>query len=112
MCAMMRSDGLRWADSPPLVRLAAPVGDQGRLGLVPFGALDAVVLAQGGQILDELGVLVLLEVLGRQQVRLDLVDVPVSGSLVQAQLRERVARLPLVSPGLCQRPLILDTHFD
>jgi hypothetical protein len=51
-------------NSPPLVRLAAPVGDQGRLGLVPLGALDAVVLAQGGQVLDKLGVLVLLEVLG------------------------------------------------
>lgn len=51
------------ANSPPLVRLAAPVGDQGRLGLVPLCALDAVVLAQGGQVFDELGVLVLLEML-------------------------------------------------
>lgn len=72
------------ANSPPLVRLAAPVGDQGELGLVPLCALDAVVLAQGGQILDELGVLVLLEVLWRQQVGLDLVDVPGPGSSVRA----------------------------
>lgn len=112
MREMTETNGLRGTDSPPLVRLAAPVGDQGRLGLVPLGTLDAVVPAQGGQILDELGLLVLLEVLGRQKVGLDLVDVPVFGSLVLAQLRERVARSPLVSPGLCQRPLILDTHFD
>lgn len=57
------------------------MGDEGRLGLVPLCALDAVVLAQGGQVLDELGVLVLLEVLGRQQVGLDLVDVPGFGSV-------------------------------
>ena len=63
------------------------MGDQGRLGLVPLGALDAVVLAQGGQVLDELGVLVLLEVLGRQQVGLDLVDVPVFGLSVLARGR-------------------------
>lgn len=37
---------------------------EGRLGLVPLGAFHAVVLAQGGQILDKLGVFVLLEVLG------------------------------------------------
>ena len=58
------SDEMRRPNLPPLVRLAAPVSNQGRLGLVPLGALDAVVLSQGGQILDELGVLVLLEVLG------------------------------------------------
>jgi hypothetical protein len=77
---------VRWANSPPLVRLAAPVGDQCRFGLVPLGALDAVVLAQSGQILDELGVLVLFEVLGRQQIGLDLVDVPVFGLSVVGSL--------------------------
>lgn len=101
------------ANSPPLVRLAAPVGDQGRLGLIPLGALDAVVLAQGGQIFDELGVLVLLEVLGRQQVGLDLVDVPGFGSSVLARSwLGGPGDLPSVPPGLCQRPLVLDTHSD
>lgn len=101
----------RQANSPPLVRLAAPVGDEGRLGLVPLCALDAVVLAQGGQVLDELGVLVLLEVLGRQQVGLDLVDVPGSRSSVKAHSWSGTARSPSVTPSLCQRPFVLNTHF-
>lgn len=101
------------ANSPPLVRLAALVGDEGRLSLVPLCALDAVVLAQGGQILDELGVLVLLQVLGRQQVGLDLVDVPGFGSSVKGSLLVwALGGSPSVPPGLCQRPLVLDTHFD
>lgn len=102
------------ANSPPLVRLAAPVGDQGPLGLVPLGALDAVVLAQGGQVLNELGVLELLEVLGRQQVGLDLIDIPVF-EVVSAgswAVWSRAGGSPPVPPGLGQRPLVLDTHFD
>lgn len=56
--------------------LAALVGGERRPGHEPLGALDAVVLAQGRQVLDQLGVLVLLEVLGRPDVGLDLVEVP------------------------------------
>lgn len=51
--------------------------DERRLGIEPLGALGAVVLAQTGQVFRCLGVLVLLEVLGRQEIGLNLVDVPV-----------------------------------
>lgn len=67
------------ANLPPLVRLAPLVHDERRLSVKPLGALGAVVLAQAGQIFESLGVLVLLEVLGREEIGLDLIDVPVVG---------------------------------
>lgn len=50
--------------------------DEVRLGVEPLGTLGAVVPAETGQVLGGLGVLVLLEVLGGQDVGLDLINVP------------------------------------
>lgn len=61
---------------PPLVRLASLVSDESRRGLKPLGALYAVVPSQIWQFLRQLTVLVLLQMLGRREVGLDLVDVP------------------------------------
>jgi hypothetical protein len=68
------------------VRLALSVHDQTSLGLEPLGALDAVVPAESGQILGGLGLLVLLQVPGRQEVGLDLVDVAVRVSAQTVQI--------------------------
>jgi hypothetical protein len=64
---------------PSPVRLSLTVTDEVYLGVEPLGALDAVMLAQTGQVLGRVAVLVLGEVLGREQVGLDLVDVPDMG---------------------------------
>lgn len=49
--------------------------NQSRLGLVVLGAFDTVVTAQSRKILSSLGLLELLEVLGRLEVGLDLVEI-------------------------------------
>lgn len=48
------------------------------LRIKPFGAFDAVVAAEVGEVFDGLGVLPLREVLGGEEVGLDLIDVPVA----------------------------------
>lgn len=62
-------------DSAPM-RLALPVTDEVGLCVEPLRAFDAIVLAEGGQILSRLGLFVLTEMLGRQEVCLDLVEIP------------------------------------
>lgn len=62
-------------DLPSPVRLALPVTDEVDLGIEPLGALDAVVLAETGQILSCVAVLVLCKVLWREEIGLDLVDI-------------------------------------
>ena len=66
---------------PSPVRLPLPVADEVDLGVEPLGALDAVVLAQARQVFSCVAVLVLGEVLGREEVGLDLVDVSAGGSV-------------------------------
>jgi hypothetical protein len=51
------------------------VGDQAVLALEPLGALDAVELAQAGEILGGLGALVLLKVFGGQEICRNLIQV-------------------------------------
>jgi hypothetical protein len=63
------------------VRLALPVTDEVDLGIEPLCALDAVVLAQTGQVLGCVAILVLCEVLWREEVGLDLVDISVDVSV-------------------------------
>jgi hypothetical protein len=57
------------------VRLALSVQNQTRISLEPLGAFNAVIAAEAGQVLGGLGLLVQLEVPGRLEVGLDLVDV-------------------------------------
>lgn len=59
-----------------LVRLGDLVLGEGKAGLEPLGAGDAVVASEPGQVLGGLGGLVAVEVGGRQEVAGDLVDVP------------------------------------
>lgn len=59
------------------MRLSLAVGHERGLSIEPFGALDAVVLAQAGKILGHLRLRVTLQVAGGEEVRLDLVDVSV-----------------------------------
>ncbi len=66
------------------MRLALPVKNQARLRLEPLGALNAVVAAQPRQVLGGLGLLEQLQVPGRQEVGLDLVDVAGRGVSQQA----------------------------
>lgn len=75
------------------MRLGLCVSDEANLGLEPLSALNAVPLAQAGQIFGCLSVLILFEVLGRQHVGFDLVE---------------VAQVP---PRLGQRALIADAHL-
>lgn len=56
--------------------LLAAVGSQTRVGVEPFGALDAVMAAETGKILAGLGFFELSKVSGRTEVGLDLIDVP------------------------------------
>ncbi len=58
------------------MRLSLPVTDQVDLGVEPFGALDAVMQAPSRQVLSGMTILVLLEVLWREEVGLYLVDIP------------------------------------
>lgn len=51
--------------------------DQRRLHVEPLRTLGAVVPSQPGQVLGRLCILELLEVLGRREVGLDLVEVSV-----------------------------------
>jgi hypothetical protein len=61
---------------PSLVRLALGVHLEAMLRLEPSRALGAVVPAEAGQILSSLGLLEQLQVAGRGDVGLDLVNVP------------------------------------
>ena len=58
------------------MRLATTVNNETRLRLKPFGAFYAVVSSQAGKILSCLGILVFLQMSWRQNIRLDLVDIP------------------------------------
>lgn len=60
---------------PPLVRLSLPVKNQTRVGLEPLGTFNAVIAAKTGQVLGRLGLLVQLEMPGRQEIGLDLINV-------------------------------------
>lgn len=57
--------------------LATPVSDQRALHIKPLGAFCAVVSSQTRQVLGSLGVLELLQVLGREDVGFDLIDISV-----------------------------------
>lgn len=61
---------------PSLMRLSLPVHHKARFCLVPLGAFGAVPFSETRKVLGGLGVLVLCEVFRRQQVGLDLVQVP------------------------------------
>ncbi len=63
---------------PPLMGLAATVSDQACICLEELCALDTVVLAEPGEIFARLHFLEGFEVLRREHVFLDLVQVPVS----------------------------------
>lgn len=58
------------------MRLSLAVADEVDLGVEPLGALDAVMQAARRQVLGLVTILVLLEVLWREEVGLYLVDVP------------------------------------
>ena len=94
--------------------LAVRVNDQARVGLEPPGALGAVVAAQPGQVLGGLGLLVNLQVSGRLEVGLDLVDV--AGGMSVERGQERViwsvqrACSPSPPPGFCLGALCEDAH--
>ena len=62
-------------NKPSPVRLPLPVTDEIDLRIEILGALDAVVQSTAGKVLGRVAVLVLLEVLGREEVGLDLVEV-------------------------------------
>ena len=55
---------------------AAAVGNQCRLGVEPSGAFNTIVSTETGQILGGLGVFELGKMSRREQVCLDLVDIP------------------------------------
>lgn len=98
-------------DSPPLVRLAPPVRHQRGLHIVPLGTFYAVMPSQSGQVFDQLGVFVLLQVLGRQKVRLDLVEVPEWKSVMsvtdgKGAESHRLYRRVLVSVFLFSMPIL------
>jgi hypothetical protein len=57
------------------MRTALAVASQAMLALEPLSALDAVELAQAGQVLGDLGGLVLGEVLGGFEVGVDLIEI-------------------------------------
>lgn len=61
---------------PSLVRLALGVHLEAMLRLEPSRTLGAVVSAEAGQVLSSFGLLEQLQVTGRGDVGLDLVDVP------------------------------------
>ena len=61
---------------PPFVGLSLGVHEETRLGLKPFGTLNAVMSTEAGQIFSGLRLLEQLQVSGRREVSLDLVDVP------------------------------------
>lgn len=60
---------------PALVRLGQLVLGEGKLGLEPLGAGDAVVAAEAGEVLGGLCGLEAVEMGGRQEVVGDLVNV-------------------------------------
>ena len=61
---------------PSPVRLSLLVTFQTCLGVKPLGALDAVVSAAAGQVLNGLGLLVLSKMPRGSEVGLDLVQIP------------------------------------
>jgi hypothetical protein len=74
------------------------MNDETALRLEPLGAFDAIVPAEPGQILSSLGVLPLLEVLGRLQVGCDLVEVPGQRSVaVRSDMFQRGCTLTAVA---------------
>lgn len=99
------------------MRLPLPVADEIDLGVEPLCALNTVVLPQTRQVLGRVAVLVLGEVLWREEVGLDLVDVSIGGCVSSLQLflglNTEVERgLPRMPPGFGQRLLVSDTHLD
>jgi len=92
------------------------VADEVDFCIEPLGALDAVVLAQARQVFSRVAVLMLGEMLGREQVGLDLVDVSVSGvSLAGLDIEVLdlgLRGLPGVPPSLGQCLLVSDAHLD
>lgn len=64
--------------------------DKTRLRLEPFCAFYAVVLPQPGEIFGCFGLLVLLQMPGRLEICLDLVDIPGKGVSFSPNLVERL----------------------
>lgn len=86
--------------------------NQARVRLKPLGTLDAVVAAQAGQVLGGFRLLVKLQMPGRQEVGLDLVDVAVGMlvDLVQNLIWSVQLGLPSPPPGLRLGALCKDAH--
>jgi hypothetical protein len=66
---------------PSLVRFAFIVNLKGGLSLEPSGTLGTIVPAEAGKVLSGLGLLEKLQVTGRREIGLCLVDVPESKSI-------------------------------
>lgn len=88
--------------------------DEGCLGVKPFGALSTIMPSKTRQIFWRLAVLVLLEMFWRQQIGLDLINVPAVGQRqgALANFQSQISRYePPVTPRLGYGALIWNTHF-